>query len=511
MGSSSAKGYLLMPPENVRFQLGFFHHILNWSHNRSGSDGILYQVEYRRYGFNWTSVLKCTFISHQSCDLTEETLSKGQGYFARVRSVLGDQTSEWVRTPRYMPTQVHLPSPSVQMEVDGPSLLVQLTLPKVIANNITKCFEDFFPLNRMYTIDIRRTSDNYMFKQVKYSERFHITDLVEGQEYCIKILPSISTRINTGEASSESCIYLPEQGVSSSNLLVVASCILAFVVLLIFINVFICLYIRGVVKTPTTLTSLIQRSWSWMDKPSSPVIETIMHWENELIEHLVGEHKDSRMCSRADSGFGSQIFVGNMSKSSREPSISENMSKSKSDVTDINTQEEVSVEVSCERENTTCEDSGISLATDSQNLSICSDSSEVRDIKSCGNCSETVVVIESMGYLRRQEPEENTNISNQNEQETTWQPQIKDYLSQGPPNQQKKHIELPHKKETDSSVEPWTQLPEAFQSSVPLTVAFTPFSNKLWDLGISVLSLGDIELIDTRSSEEYLEDLSVSR
>lgn len=64
-----------------------------------------YVLTLLRYGYNWTSVLKCTFISHQNCDLTEETLAKRHGYYARVRSVLGDQASEWVRTSRYMPTQ----------------------------------------------------------------------------------------------------------------------------------------------------------------------------------------------------------------------------------------------------------------------------------------------------------------------------------------------------------------------------------------------------------------------
>ncbi|XP_018418365.1 PREDICTED: interleukin-10 receptor subunit alpha [Nanorana parkeri] len=489
----STKGDLLMPPENVNFQLGFFHHILNWSRNKSDSDGILYQVEYRSYGSNWTSVPNCTFISHLSCDLTVETLPKSLGFYARVRSILGDQASEWARTTRYTFNGVVLPPPSVQVDVDGSSLFVQLTLPKIIAHNITQRFEEIFPVSRMYTIDIRRTSDNHMFKHVEYCETFHIVNLVGGQEYCIKIQPSIASRGNTGEATSESCIYLPEQGVSSSTLLVVASCILAFVVLLIFVNIFICLYVRGVVKTPKTLMSLIQRSWSWMDKPSSPVIEKTLHWENGLIEHLMAEHRDSLVCSSADSGFGSQMFVINMSKSSRDSSVDESVSTSKSNITNINTQEEVS----CERESSKDEDSGISLSTGSHNLSSCSDSSDDIDSQSCGNCSETVAVNERLGYLKQQESEENTNNLEMKELERTWQPPMKEYLSQGQQNLLKNDIEFPHQKEFDS--EPWTKLPGTIQSSLPLTVAFSPFSSKLWGLGVNVPSLGDVELMDTRS------------
>nr|DBA16172.1 TPA: hypothetical protein GDO54_003592 [Pyxicephalus adspersus] len=483
----------LMPPENVHFQLGFFYHILNWSHNRSESDGVLYQVEYLRYGSKWTSVPNCTFINQQSCDLTVETLPKSEGYYARVRSILGDQASEWARTSRYTFKEVYLPPPFVQVDVDGPSLLIELTLPKITADNITQRFEDVFPYSRTYTIDIRRTYDNHMFKQVKYCEKFHITDLVGGQEYCIKVQPSISSRGNTGEASSEKCIYLPEQGVSSSTLLVVASCILAFVVLLIFLNVFICLYIRGVVKTPKTLKSLIMRSWSWMDKPPSPIIETTLHWENGLIEHLMAEPRNSVLRSSADSGFGSQIFISNMSKSSEELCLVGNISKSKSDLTDISTQEEKE-----ERENSKDEDSGISLSTGSQNLSSCSGSIDDRDIQNGDNCSETVVINVRLGYLRQHEPEENTNSLEKKELESMWHPQSKEYLSQGSRNLQN-IVECPYQKKSEPLLEPWTFLPGAFQSSLPLTVAFSPFKNKLWDLGVSVPSLGDVELMDTRS------------
>lgn len=230
-----------------------------------------------------------------------------------------------------------------------------------------------------------------------------------------------------------------------------------------------------------------------MDKPSSSVIETTLHWENHPTGHLMPELRDSFMRSSADSGFGSQIFATEISKSSQVLCVGESLSKP--DITNINT-----LEVdSCEIKSTKSEDSGISLSTDSQNLINCWDSGDDRDIKTCGTSIEIVTVHEGLGYLRQQEPEENTNIleSKELQLESTWQPQIKEYLSQGPQNHQ---VDFHHQKEFHSLLQPWIQLPEAFQSSIPLTEAYSPFSNKLWDLGVSVVSLGDVEqIVDTRS------------
>ncbi|XP_063799671.1 interleukin-10 receptor subunit alpha isoform X2 [Pseudophryne corroboree] len=498
---SSSKADTLTRPQNVHFQLGFFNHILSWTHDSPGADSTLYEVEYLSYGGNWTSVPHCTFTSFQYCDLTVETLPTSLGYVARVRSVLGNQTSKWTRTARYTFSLVILPPPYVSLEVDGPSLLVQLSLPKIEGNNITKRYEDVFPYNRVYTIHIRRTEDNHTFIQVKDAESFHLHGLVAGKEYCVRVQPSISSRGNVGEASPEICIHLPEQEVASSTLLAVASGILTFVVLLIFINFLICLYVQEGGKTPKAL-SLIKRNWSWTDKPSSPVIETALCWENGLIEQLIADPRNSLMRSSADSGFGSHIFDHNMSNPHPVPLDTTANERGISVPTAVSDFKELSIQVESPDEHHQEEDSGISLSTGSPSLkrsSSCSDTPYRENPQSWSNSRVEIVPNVPLGYQKQRGPEVKPNCLENQELVNTWQPQMKDYLSQGPQNQQKDHIEIHLQEECDVFPVPWAQMPEAFQSSVPLTVAFSPFSRVLWDLGVISPSLGDVELMDTRS------------
>ncbi|XP_068098911.1 interleukin-10 receptor subunit alpha isoform X2 [Hyperolius riggenbachi] len=491
----SAKGGILpTPPENVRFQQDFFRRILNWGHNKPTNLSVLYEVEYLRYGNNyWTSVPHCRYISEQNCDLTMETLSKSQGYFGRVRSILGNQTSQWSRSTRFTAKEVILPPPSVELTVDGPKLFVQLKLPELTVGNITQTIKEIFPNNRVYTAEIRRTSDNNTFKEEKYSESFHISsNLPDGEEYCIIIQTSISTRGNAGKPSSESCIYLPEQDVSSSTVLVVASSILIVVVLLIFANLYICLYVRRVVKTPNTL-SLMMRSWSWMDKPPSPVIETILYWESGLTEHFLEEPKIF-LCSSANSGCGSETFVSNLSKPiqmSPGTTTEKNLPKPAFNVIAKPLQQLTL----CNRRILEERDSGISLSTDSPLLSRSTNSDG--NTQSCVTCSETVVA--NITYLRQQEPEQNTKCSEVKELGNTWQPQIKEYLSQEPQTLQKKHVELHPEEECESFLGPWAQIPKAFHSTLPLAVPFSPLCRTMWDIGVITPSLGEVEVMDTSS------------
>ncbi|XP_044134176.1 interleukin-10 receptor subunit alpha [Bufo gargarizans] len=491
---SPSEGENVTPPANVTFQKEFFIHVLMWNHDKTNGDGILYEVEYRSYGSNWTSVPHCRYISQQSCDLTEETLPESFGYFGRVRSVLGSQTSEWSRSTRYTFTEVNLPPPHVELKMNGPSLHVELILPKITKNHITRDYKDVFKFNRIYKVCIRRTKDNHMFQYVKDVESFSIEGLVGSNEYCLSVQPLISSRKNIGEASEEICIYIPEQEFPSTTLLLLAVCTLSFLVLLICVNFFICLYIRGVVKTPKTLKSLMQRSWSWMDKPPSPVIETTLCWETALKDHLMAEPRDSPMRSSADSGFGSQFFINNILQVSLvspeikgERDISE--PRVNFDFKDFSIQEEDPPDRSLQGE-----DSGISLSTGSptlKHMSSHTDTPYKGNTLNCDNGGKEIVVSVRLGYLKQLEPEKKPNPFE--ELETTWQPQVKDYLSQSPKNLCKDQTDC------DLFQEPWIQVPEIFQTAIPHTVAFSPFSRVLWDLGTSAPSLGDVDLLDTRS------------
>ncbi|KAM3921642.1 interleukin-10 receptor subunit alpha [Leptodactylus fuscus] len=487
-----SEGDDITSPENVTFQTGFFEHVLIWDHDKSNIDGVLYEIQYTSYGSNWTSVPHCHLISNQSCDLTVETLPKSLGYIGRVRSVLGNKTSSWSRSTRHTFKEVILPPPSAVFEVDGSSINVELTLAKITKGNVTCDFKDYFPFNRIYNVLIRRTKDNHTFLQVKDTESFSITGLTGSNEYCLSVQPSIESRTNIGEASPESCIYLPEQGLSNVTLLILAVCFLSFLVLLICVNLFICLYVRGVVTTPKTLKSLIQRSWSWMDKPASPVIETTLCWEIGFKDHLMAEPRDSPMRSSADSGFGSQLFVNTILKPCP---MSFESSPEEKDVTEPKANSELfSVQEEIPNRSVQGEDSGISLSTGSPTLKRTSSHNDTPyrgNTQSCDDCGEEIVVNVRQGYLKQLEPEKNQNSNEDQEMENPWQIQTKDYLSQRP--------ETLCKDQMDLFQEPWIQVPETFQTNIPLTVAFSPFSRVLWDIEASAPSLGDVEILDTRS------------
>ncbi|XP_073513161.1 interleukin-10 receptor subunit alpha [Phyllobates terribilis] len=484
-----SKAEIVTSPTNVNFQKEFFAHVLIWDHDKT-NDGILYEIQYRSYGSNWTSVPHCHFISHQYCDLTAETLPKSLGYFGRVRSLLGNQTSKWSRSTRYKFTEVNLPPPSVALAVNGSSLHVELTLPRVTKDNITRDYKDVFPFYRVYKVQVRRTKDNHTFQHLENEESFSISDLAGSNEYCLSVQPAIASRMNLGEASLEICIYLPEQGVASTTLLVLAACILSFLVLLICVNFFVCLYVRGVVKTPKTLKSLIQRSWSWMDKPPSPVIEMALCWETGLKDHLMAKPRDSPMRSSADSGFGSQLFIHVLKPS---PASLENSSdevqepRANSDGIELPVQE--GIPDKCLQE----EDSGISLSTGSPILKRTSSHIDSPYRGNPQSCVEEMKVNVTLGYLKQLEQEKKPDAFEGQKLEDTWQPQMKDYLSQ-------RSDDL-YKEITDSDIfqETWIPVPESLQTPIPLTVVFSPFSRVLWEIGVSAPSLGDVELLDTRS------------
>ncbi|XP_077106014.1 interleukin-10 receptor subunit alpha isoform X2 [Ranitomeya variabilis] len=419
---SPSKGENPTSPTNVNFQNDFFHHVLIWDHHKP-NDGILYEIQYKSYGSNWNSVSHCHFISHRYCDLTAETLPKSLGYFGRVRSVLGNQTSKWTQSTRYKFEDVNLPPPSVALAVNGSSIHVELTLARVTKNNITRDYKDVFPYHRIYKVQIRRTRDNHTVQHLKNEESFSIPNLPWSNEYCLSVEPAIASRQNLGEASSEICIYLPEEGLASTTLLVLAACILSFLVLLISVNFFICLYVRGVVKTPKTLNS--------PDKVHDP--------------------------------------------------------KTNSNVIEVYVQEEIPDKSLQE------EDSGISLSTGSPTLKR---TNSYIDTPYRGNPQSFVEKMEvnvSLGYLKQLEPENKPDSFEDPELENTCKPQIKDYLSQRPDDLCKTI--------TDSDIfqETWVPVPETLQTPIPLTVAFSPFSRVLWELGVSAPSLGDVELLDTSS------------
>ncbi|KAM4702965.1 interleukin-10 receptor subunit alpha [Rhinophrynus dorsalis] len=509
IGELVSKSDIPSAPKNVHFELDFFSHVLQWSAGEPGVEGVLYDVEYLIYGSElWRAVPHCTLTGNLSCDLTVETLPMTKGYFGKVRSILGNKTSEWVRTTRYTHKEVTLPPPSISFHVDGSSLFVHLSLPKIQNRNLTLHYEDIFPDNRLYNIQVRRTEDNHTFEQVEDVLTFRIANVNAGKEYCVSVRSSVTSRGNIGIRSPESCIYLPEEELDSSVLLVVASCSLVFLVFLIFANIVICLYVRGTVRTPKSLKSLIKRSWSWMEKPATPTVVCNDPFFLGNDQFLV-EHRNSPMCSSADSGFGSQI----LSQKDSQPHPASLVPLSDDSGIDVpgsgsdlrvTSQDVVKTDIWNNPE-IQGEDSGISLSTGSpclkRSCSIVHTSceEEIQDFKTQGSrdgCSCEIVEDTRLGYRRQTE---HKLIKNSSDVEDTDNTGNNDYFTQRNPELHKDNVLTDPQVKYGECQGPWTQTLENFHSSIPLTVMFNTFNQELWDFGLNGPSLGDVQLMDMRS------------
>ncbi|XP_053308634.1 interleukin-10 receptor subunit alpha [Spea bombifrons] len=495
------RGDILSAPTDVHFEMEFFQHILSWSPGNSSSLVISYEVEFLRYGnATWNPVPHCFLTYNLTCDLTVETLPVAVGYYARVRSVSGNQTSAWVRTERYSVREVKLAPPYVSLYVDGSSLVVQLSLPEIHYKNLTLRYDDLFPFNLAYAVHVRRTTDNHSFVQVEDILRFHVTGLVAGNEYCVSVQTFIRSRRNIGTLSNESCLWISMEEHGSNILMVVACSILAVMAFMIFINVFICLYIRKTVKTPTTLKSLMKRSWSWMDKPATPTEGKIsLHWESDLIDHRMTESRNSLICGSTDSGFGSQIFPERFSqpcpvviKCSRHDSMLD-IQGTDSEICVITQPEDVSVSIM--NSEILDGDSGISLSTGSPCLKrSCSSGNPTygADTQGSKDAFMGIKEDEKCEYLRQPLIDNKQRSLEEKDMLRQCLIQSKDYLSQEP---QKLHSERSDQEKCLDFQGPWIQIPEV----ISLGAAFSPFSQVLWGLSVSPLTLGDIELMDTRS------------
>ncbi|XP_073527419.1 interleukin-20 receptor subunit alpha-like isoform X2 [Phyllobates terribilis] len=124
--------YASPPPANdscdleVRFSSKNFKNILTWS--TPIKKGVRYNVMYKRYGSDpWYEKAECTNITHNWCDLTNETSSKSEDYYGKV--VINNQGCNISRqTDRFNPLiDTVLDPPKVNLFLTNTSLTINLT------------------------------------------------------------------------------------------------------------------------------------------------------------------------------------------------------------------------------------------------------------------------------------------------------------------------------------------------------------------------------------------------
>ncbi|KAJ1189999.1 hypothetical protein NDU88_006739 [Pleurodeles waltl] len=317
---SAGRGEDLPKPKWVKFKLNFFLHVLEWEPGHSERAGDVYKVEYKKYAADdhWKPAANCTRVTGHSCDLTEETLPLSKGYFARVQAVSGNQTSNWTRTSRFIPQQVRLPPPDVDLKVEGNTIHVALRLPALQWQNITLRYEDIFKYNRVYRVHVNRTSDNLLFTQNEESAQFDVSNLAWGEQYCITVTPEIKSRPNVGITTEAHCVSVPAKARTDVIVLTAFSCITVLCMLLVFGNIFVRLYIWKPMKTPEMLKSPIKSSSLWMEKwqPPAWIEDVVVNLDEESIKKLSMLHKSSPVRLSTDSGFcGDKISLESESRS----------------------------------------------------------------------------------------------------------------------------------------------------------------------------------------------------
>lgn len=304
-----AQGTVLPSPPSVWFEAEFFHHILHWTPIQNPSESTRYEVELLKYGMEpWRSVSSCSQTPVPSCDLTMATLDlyHSNGYRAKVRAVDGGQRSNWTFTKtRFSVDEVSLTVGSLELEIHDGFILGKIQLPRPKVAPAGDTYERIFPHFREYEVSIRKVPAHHEFtnKKVKH-ENFSFPTPGEFGEFCVRVKPAVSSRLNKGVWSEEVCFLLAQQYFTVTNLSVSFT-----LVLLLCGAVALRLYLCHPRKLPAVLVFGRPSPFS----PVSPVSQlprpetrdTIHAIDEQAFAKVSPELRNSELHGSTDSGFGS--------------------------------------------------------------------------------------------------------------------------------------------------------------------------------------------------------------
>ncbi|RXN06188.1 interleukin-20 receptor subunit alpha-like protein [Labeo rohita] len=115
-------------PRNVHFYSENLRNIVRWTPGEGSPSDTVYTVEYAIYGdeeenstaqVRWSRVKHCTSIAQNECDVSQETFSLEDDYYARVRAVSANAQSVWTESKtRFSPEfDTILGAPLVELTV----------------------------------------------------------------------------------------------------------------------------------------------------------------------------------------------------------------------------------------------------------------------------------------------------------------------------------------------------------------------------------------------------------
>ncbi|XP_025749547.1 interleukin-10 receptor subunit alpha isoform X2 [Callorhinus ursinus] len=300
----------LPSPLSAWFEAEFFSHVLHWTPIPKPSNSTYYEVELLRYGLEpWKSIPSCSQTQVSFCDLTMVTLDlyHNNGYRAKVRTVDGNQYSNWTFTnTRFSVDEVTLTIGSVKLEVHNGIILGKIQPPRPKIAPAGDTYESVFQHFREYEIQIRKVPGNYTFTKEKVKhEDFSLSAPGDLGEFCVKVKPSLGSRLNKGVWSKEECVVLTRQYFTTTNL----SIFFTFVLLLCGALAYclaLHLYVRRRRKLPTVLVFEKPQASSFVSQLPCPEPQDAIHpLDEEAFPQVSPELKNSELHGSTDSGFGS--------------------------------------------------------------------------------------------------------------------------------------------------------------------------------------------------------------
>ncbi|XP_062894739.1 interleukin-20 receptor subunit alpha-like [Mobula hypostoma] len=203
---------ILSPPENLHFVSVNTENIFHWSPAQNNSQHVRYDVEYCRYGYGeeFIPVSSCTGISHHYCDLTEETWNFTVTFLVRVRSVIGNTTSNWESFERFQPYDATaLGSPSFYIKVNDNKITVRVFPPTLHTAKRNRSMEDVFKDSMLYVIYTCGNGINRSDEIRGSKEPFRTNKEPPGASYCIRVRAKLDGDKRESNITEEKCVEIP--------------------------------------------------------------------------------------------------------------------------------------------------------------------------------------------------------------------------------------------------------------------------------------------------------------
>ncbi|XP_048860531.1 interleukin-20 receptor subunit alpha isoform X2 [Brienomyrus brachyistius] len=211
-------GAAVAPPQDVKFKSVNLQNIVEWSPGPGTPKGTWYTVEYAIYGEEdkaapgqevWRGVKACKKLRKTWCDLSDETSDLEEKYYARVRAVDKNGSSEWNHTDRFDPfLDTTFGPPVVNIVVNERHMFVNLTGPMRWSNKESnEPMAEYYPGSLMlYSLSVHnnRSGQTEIHLLDSTSKELLLQDF--NNLYCISASVYFSSLPIKTQVSSKHCV-----------------------------------------------------------------------------------------------------------------------------------------------------------------------------------------------------------------------------------------------------------------------------------------------------------------